>query len=559
MHPLLDIRDLRVTYKGLLSDVDAVRGVNLQLKPGEAVAIVGESGSGKTTVAMALLGLLKKKQARVSGQVTFQGRNILQNSRAQWQDLRGNNIAMIFQDPMTSLNPYLSVGVQVAEPLLRHSGISKKDARARVVDLLTEMEVPEPEAAFKRYPHQYSGGMRQRAMIASASSADPVILVADEPTTALDVITQARVLKLMKNHLQHRDMALMLITHDLGIVAGICDRVVVMKDGLVVETGNVRQIYNMPQVPYTRELIAAVPRVDSDVPNAFGRPWAVPDSPPKSGKIHSQEVLIKVNNLSVHFSRSMGVFRRQRITTRAVDGVDLELYRGEILGLVGQSGSGKSTLIRAIAGLQSADFGRISVKGRIVDPGKKRDLKALRRKVQMIFQDPLASLNGRFTAERIIAEPLINFGIMNRKNARRRARELMELVNLDPDTANRFPHEFSGGQCQRIGIARALAIEPEILLCDEPVSALDVSIQAEVLSLIMDLRQKLNLTILFISHDLAVVRHLADRVAVMHKGQIVELKSAHDIHTTARHAYTKALLAAVPIPDPSSHWLSRSV
>ena len=552
---MLDIRDLHVTYKGLLSDVEAVRGVTLQLNPGEALAIVGESGSGKTTVAMALLGLLKKRQARVSGQVIFRDRNILQNTRGQWQDLRGNDIAMIFQDPMTSLNPYLTVGLQVAEPLLRHRGMSGQDAGTRAVALLAEMEVPEPEASFKRYPHQYSGGMRQRAMIASASSAHPAILIADEPTTALDVITQAKVLKLMKKQLQHRDMALMLITHDLGIVAGICDRVIVMKAGEVVETGSTGQIYHMPQQPYTRDLLAAVPRVDSEAADTFGRCWAAPES----GKSHIDKALIKINNLSVHFSRSMGAFRRQHITTKAVDGVDLELYQGEILGLVGQSGSGKSTLIRAIAGLQSATSGEIFVNGRMVDVCNKHDLRALRRRVQMIFQDPLASLNGRFTAERIIAEPLINFGIMKRKEARNRARELMALVNLEPDTANRFPHEFSGGQCQRIGIARALAIEPDILLCDEPVSALDVSIQADVLRLLMDLRQKLNLTLLFISHDLAVVRHLADRVAVMHKGRIVELKSADDIYTKARHAYTKSLLAAVPIPDPASHWLSRSV
>jgi peptide/nickel transport system ATP-binding protein len=550
MDPLLEIKDLRVTYRGLLSDVDAVRGVSLQLNPGEALAIVGESGSGKTTVAMALLGLLNNKQAQVSGQVIFQGRNILQNSRGQWQDLRGNKIAMIFQDPMTSLNPYLSVGLQVAEPLLRHSGMSTEDARVRAVDLLTEMEVPEPEASFKRYPHQYSGGMRQRAMIASASSAHPVILVADEPTTALDVITQARVLKLMKNYLQHRNMALILITHDLGIVAGICHRVIVMKAGEVVETGTAGQIYHRPQQPYTKALLAAVPRVDSDAADAFGRSGATPKDP---------KTLIKVNKLSVHFSRSTGTFRKQHLTTKAVDGVDLDVHRGEVFGLVGQSGSGKSTLIRAIAGLQPATSGEIFVQGRMVDPRKKRDLRALRRRVQMIFQDPLASLNGRFTAERIIAEPLINFGIMNRRNALKRARELMELVNLDPNTATCFPHAFSGGQCQRIGIARAIAIEPEILLCDEPVSALDVSIQAEVLGLLMDLRQKLDLTLLFISHDLAVVRHLADRVAVMHQGQIVELKSADDIYTKAEHAYTKSLLAAVPIPDPRSNWLSRSV
>lgn len=538
--PLLTVDDLSVVYHGLLGDVTAVDGVSFEVRPGEAVALVGESGSGKSTVAMALMGMLDPKQATVNGAMGLDGDDLLKRSPRQWQDLRGNDLSLIFQDPMTSLNPYLKIGVQITEPILRHTDATRKEARENAVGLLKTMELADAESLMSSYPHQFSGGMRQRAMIASAFSASPRILIADEPTTALDVITQARVLRLMRDYLKQHDMSLILITHDLGIVAGLCERVLVMKDGKLVERGTVDDIYHHPKEPYTQKLLKAVPRVDESGFN----PYRTPDAKPSSDAVS----LITVDHATVEFPGKAEV-------VTAVNDVSLNLRANEILGLVGQSGSGKSTLIRAIAGLQPLTSGQIHVDGKPVDAKDPKSLRRLRRNVQMIFQDPLASLNPRWTVERIIAEPLVNYGVATGKAAINRARDLMTTVNLDPDSGNRFPHEFSGGQCQRVGIARALALEPRVLLCDEPVSALDVSIQEEVLRLLSDLQQRLKLSLLFISHDLAVVRHVADRVAVMCKGEIVELKDAADLYDKAEHDYTKTLLRAVPIPDPRSNWL----
>jgi peptide/nickel transport system ATP-binding protein len=540
--PLLSVRNLSVVYHGLLGDVTAVDGVSFDLRPGEAVALVGESGSGKSTVAMALMGMLNPKQTTVKGEVRLDDRDLLPQSKRQWQDMRGNDAALIFQDPMTSLNPYLKIGLQITEPILRHTSSSRAEAEDAAIGLLKTMELADAESLMKAYPHEFSGGMRQRAMIASAFSASPRILIADEPTTALDVITQARVLRLMRDHLKRNDMALILITHDLGIVAGVCERVLVMKDGKLVEKGPVDAIYHDPKEPYTQKLLKAVPRIDEGGVNPFRT---------TSAKKSMSRPLITVENALVTF-----VGKNKTVT--AVNDVSLELRENEILGLVGQSGSGKSTLIRAIAGLQPLTSGSITVDGAAVNSSDNRSLKTLRRNVQMIFQDPLASLNPRWTVERIIAEPLVNYGVAKGRAAIARARELMETVSLEPDWGNRFPHQFSGGQCQRIGIARALALEPKVLLCDEPVSALDVSIQEEVLQLLSSLQERLGLSLLFISHDLAVVRHIADRVAVMCEGEIVELKDAADIYAKAEHEYTKTLLRAVPIPDPRSKWLFQS-
>jgi len=540
--PVVQIRNLSVTYSGLLHTVHAVKSFSADVYAGEALALVGESGSGKTTVAMALMGLLDANSATVSGSVELKGRELLTASPAEWQDVRGREIAMIFQDPMTSLNPYLSVGLQVAEPLVRHGLATTSAARDKATALLERMEVADAREAFKRHPHQYSGGMRQRAMIASSFAGEPTVLIADEPTTALDVITQARILRMMRRQLADRNMALVLITHDLGIVAGVCDRAIVMRDGEIVECADIRDLYRQPEHAYTKRLLAAVPRLDAE---SRGR-----TSVPSAGK-----PILAIRNASVRFSRRTGFWRKDTSEVVAVNDVSLDVSQGEVLGLVGQSGSGKTTLVRAVAGLQRLSSGSIEVDGVGVSATDRCGLRSLRRRVQMIFQDPQSSLNGRFTAERIIAEPLINFGVLGKREALRKAHNLMELVQLDPAWGSRYPHEFSGGQCQRIGIARALAVEPEMLLCDEPVSALDVSIQADVLELLCRLRSELKLTILFISHDLAVVRHIADRVAVMHQGRIVELKPAARIYTGAEHDYTKSLLQAVPIPDPEVYRL----
>ena len=550
---IVQIKGLKVTYKSLLEEVEAVAGVDLDLYEGEALAIVGESGSGKSTVAYSLMGLHNSKRVDVEGEILFNGRNILNNSTSQWQDLRGKDISMIFQNPMSSLTPYLTIGKQVMEPILRHTSKSIDTAKREAIDLLNEVEIGDDEKSLHSYPHQLSGGMKQRVMIASAVSAQPKILIADEPSTALDVIIQAKVLRLMKKELVKRGMSLVFITHDLSVVAGLCDRVVVMYQGRVVESAPVKKLFAEPEHEYTKRLLSAVPRIDkrvdllaTDEQNRNNNE-TVANIKPSS----KNETIISIKGLHVEFKKRKGIFSSKSEITNAVNGVNLELYKGEVLGLVGQSGSGKSTLIRSIAGLVKPESGSIYYDNRDIVRADQKDLHVIRRKIQMIFQDPYGSLNSRFVAGRIIAEPLINYGLMSSADAFKRVRELMELVRLDPAWINRYPHEFSGGQRQRISIARALALEPEILLCDEPVSALDVLIQADVLNLLKDIRSRMDLTMLFVSHDLAVVRYIADRVAVMNKGDIVELKSAAEIYSNAEHPYTLQLLDAIPIPDPS--------
>jgi len=530
-----------------------VAGIDLDLYAGEALAIVGESGSGKSTVAYSLMGLHDSKRVNVEGEILFNERNILNNSTSQWQDLRGKEISMIFQNPMSSLTPYLTIGTQVIEPILRHTTKSVATARKEAIDLLEEVEISNAEKSFNSYPHQFSGGMKQRVMIASAVAAQPKILIADEPSTALDVIIQAKVLKLMKKELVKRGMSLVFITHDLSVVAGLCDRVVVMYQGKIVETAPVKKLFAEPEHEYTRKLLSSVPRIDKKVDRlVMEEPNSNREETDVSVKSSVRsEAILTIKDLHVEFGKRKGVFSSHKEITKAVNGVNLELYKDEVLGLVGQSGSGKSTLIRSIAGLIQSKSGSIYYDNKDILQANQKALYAIRRKIQMIFQDPYGSLNPRFVAGRIIAEPLLNYGLMLNKDAFKKVRELMELVQIDPAWMNRYPHEFSGGQRQRISIARALALEPEILLCDEPVSALDVLVQADVLNLLNEIRSRMNLTILFVSHDLAVIRHIADRVAVMNMGQIVELRPSADIYSKAEHSYTQQLLDAIPIPDPS--------
>ena len=550
---IVQIKGLKVTYKSLLEEVEAVAGVDLDLYEGEALAIVGESGSGKSTVAYSLMGLHDSKRVNVEGEILFNGRNILNNSTSQWQDLRGKDISMIFQNPMSSLTPYLTIGKQVMEPILRHTSKSVDTAKREAIDLLNEVVIGDAEKSLHSYPHQLSGGMKQRVMIASAVSAQPKILIADEPSTALDVIIQAKVLRLIKKELVKRGMSLVFITHDLSVVAGLCDRVVVMYQGRVVESAPVNKLFAEPEHEYTKRLLSAVPRIDKRVDLLATDEQNMNNNETDANiKLSSKnETIVSIKDLHVEFKKRKGVFSSKSEITNAVNGVSLELYKGEVLGLVGQSGSGKSTLIRSVAGLVKPESGSIYYDNKDIVRADQKDLHAIRRKIQMIFQDPYGSLNSRFVAGRIIAEPLINYGLMSSVDAFKRVRELMELVQLDPAWINRYPHEYSGGQRQRISIARALALEPEILLCDEPVSALDVLIQADVLNLLKDIRSRMDLTMLFVSHDLAVVRYIADRVAVMNKGEIVELKPAADIYSNAEHPYTLQLLDAIPIPDPS--------
>ncbi|MCP4254365.1 MAG: ABC transporter ATP-binding protein [Candidatus Scalindua sp.] len=550
---ILQIKNLKITYKSLLEEVEAVAGIDLDLYAGEALAIVGESGSGKSTVAYSLMGLHDSNRVNVDGEIMFNGRDILKSTVSQWQDLRGKEISMIFQNPMSSLTPYLTIGKQVMEPILRHTSKPVSIAREDAISLLKEVEISDAEKSFDSYPHQLSGGMKQRVMIASAVSAQPKILIADEPSTALDVIIQAKVLRLMKKELVKRGMSLVFITHDLSVVAGLCDRVVVMYQGKVVESASVNKLFAEPEHEYTKKLLSSVPRIDKNVDLMVTRDQKRYSVEVDAGiKPQSKnETIISIKDLHVEFKKRKSFFSSSKEITKAVNGVSMELYKGEVLGLVGQSGSGKSTLIRAIAGLVKSQSGSIYYDNKNISKASQYELQATRRKVQMIFQDPYGSLNPRHVAGRIIAEPLINYGLTSRKDSLHEVRKLMELVQLDPAWINRYPHEFSGGQRQRISIARALSLEPEILLCDEPVSALDVLIQADVLNLLKDLKSRMNLTMLFVSHDLAVVRNIADRVAVMNMGEIVEIKPAAYIYSKAEHPYTRQLLDAIPIPDPS--------
>lgn len=596
--PLLELQDLCVGYKTSRGLARAARNIDLSMRRGEAWALVGESGSGKSTVALAIMGLQDKRHTEVTGKALFDGDDLLAMSAKELRDLRGRRVSMIFQDPMTSLTPYLRIGDQVAEPLRRHFGLSKDEANQKAIELLADMGIPEPEKRASRYPHEFSGGMRQRAMIAAALACGPDLLVADEPTTALDVTIQEQILLLVKSQLASRGMSLLLITHDLGIVAGMCDHVAVLYGGRVVETGPVAEIYDKPAHPYTRALLKAVPRADASsgatlfsLPGQPPRPNALPpgcvfeprcahkkpecaaEEPPLStdsrGSCHAclfelppdaeaaaesakreeiaNSAILEIEDLEVRYAAPRGLWKHNpEDDVVAVDGVTLEVRQGEILGLVGESGCGKTTVLRSIPGLVRASRGQIRFEGQDIlalSPAQRRQ--ALRQ-IQLVFQDPYASLNPRMRVGQIVAEPLVNFGVCGWKKALARAADLLDQVGLEPEWTARYPHEFSGGQRQRIGIARALALEPKMLLCDEPVSALDVSIQAQVLNLLRELRDRLSLSMLFVSHDLAVVRQIADRVAIMNGGRIVECADSDTVYESPQDDYTKRLLAAIP-------------
>jgi peptide/nickel transport system ATP-binding protein len=521
----------------------AAKDVSFSLAPGEVMAIVGESGSGKSTSAMALLGLLPGN-GRSSGTVSLQGKELLGAPVAELRKVRGQGIAVIFQEPMTALNPVYTVGFQIVEALqIHHPSMTKAQGKTRALELLAMVEMPDPKKAFDSYPHQLSGGQRQRAMIAQSISCDPVLLIADEPTTALDVTVQAEILDLLRNLHKRLNSAIILITHDMGVVADLADRVMVMKDGAVVESGGVQDIFTVPAHPYTQALLASVPHLglgDAEDSVAHREPGVTPT--------------LVVKDMVIEYPK------RGRVPAfLAVDQANLEIYPGEVLGLVGESGSGKTTIGRALVGLLPVKSGQLKVAGQDMVGVGRKDLRAVRRNIGIVFQDPGSSLNPRWPVGQSIGEPMLLAGGFSRSEITKRTEDLLDMVELPRAFRNRYPHELSGGQRQRIGIARALALSPKLLVADEPTSALDVSVQARVLELLQEIQREQQFATLFISHDLAVVDLLADRIAVMYRGKIVEQGSTEQILRNPQDPYTKRLIAAVPVPDPEEQRVRREL
>ncbi len=595
---VLAVTDLAVRIPTEDGVVEPVRGVSFSIASGEVLGIVGESGSGKSMTALSIMGLLPRN-ATATGSIRYRDKELLRASRKDLRHLRGNRLTMVFQDPMTALNPMYTVGWQVAEAVRLHHRIHRDAAARRAEELLDLVGLPKPATVARQYPHQLSGGMRQRVMVAMAVANQPDLIVADEPTTALDVTVQAQLLELLATVRAESGAAMILITHDLGVVAGVADQVMVMYAGLVAEQGSTADVFARPTMPYTRGLLASVPRLDDvgarlqPIPGvppsmigltagcAFAPRCAYADQScvvqpaleeialghrvschhPQTGPLErlpapttvhvhrsTAEPLLVVRGLAKQFrlkAPGWGKFH----SVDAVSGIDLDLRPGETLGLVGESGCGKSTTARLLLRLEEPSGGTVSLGGLTLTGLDPKAMRPARQHMQMVFQDPYASLNPRLSVHDLIAEPLVVHG---RPDRRARVTQLLEMVGLDPAYARRYPHEFSGGQRQRIGIARALALDPEVLVLDEPVSALDVSIQASILNLLMDLRDELGVAYLFIAHDLSVVRHIADRLAVMYMGRIVETGTAGEIYDRPAHPYTKALMSAVPIPDPTA-------
>ncbi|SLB52605.1 putative oligopeptide ABC transporter, ATP-binding protein [Mycobacteroides abscessus subsp. massiliense] len=534
---VVDITGLTVDFEVDKQWVPAVKGVSLSVAKGEVLAIVGESGSGKSTTAMAIPALLPPS-ARVRGSVKLNGAELLGATNDELRAVRGKDVAVIFQEPMTALNPVYTIGWQIAEAVCAHKKMSRRQARDRAVELLELVDMPEPAKRVKYYPHQLSGGQRQRAMIAQALALDPGLLIADEPTTALDVTVQAEILDLMRD-LRHRiDAGIILITHDMGVVADMADRIMVMKDGEVVEQGDAEGIFHRAQQPYTRQLLASVPHLGATL---HGRDESNP--PPT-------DLALSVEHAVIEYPGKSGSFR-------AVDDVSFTIGRGEVVGLVGESGSGKSTIGRAAVGLLKVTSGAICVAGQDISTANRKQLRDIRSKVGVVFQDPGSSLNPRWPIGQSIAEPLTLHTDMDRTQRESRVKTLLEQVQLPATMRNRFPHQLSGGQRQRVGIARALALEPTLLIADEPTSALDVSVQATVLDLFAELQREHGFACLFISHDLAVVELVASRIAVLNRGRLAEFGSDAQVLTAPKDDYTKRLLAAVPVPDPEQQRIRR--
>jgi len=563
---LLDIKGLRVSFGD--GAFEAVRGVDLDVKAGETVAIVGESGSGKSVTSLSIMRLVEFGGGDIDqGEMRFArpGKKVVDIAaldEAGSRDLRGNDIAMIFQEPMTSLNPVFRVGDQIIEAIVAHQDKSTAQARTIAVEMLKTVRIPDAEAMMKRFPHQLSGGMRQRVMIALALSCRPQLLIADEPTTALDVTIQAQILRLIRNLQDETGMAVLFITHDMGVVAEVADRVVVMYRGEKVEEGPVEEVFANPQHPYTQALLSAVPRLGSmngtEDPKPFPR-LALTSSEGVAGAGQTEMVpvdysgdpLLSVRGLQTHFDLPEGILGRVKKRVHAVEGIDLDIWPGETLGMVGESGCGKSTTGRSLLHLVPSSFDSMRFNGETLDKLGREELMRLRREIQFIFQDPYASLNPRLTVGFSICEPMLLHGLETKKNAFDKAVWLLEEVGLKAEHAQRYPHAFSGGQRQRIAIARALSTNPKLIIADEAVSALDVSIQAQVVNLMMDLQARFGLSYLFISHDMAVVERMSHRVAVMYLGQIVETGPRARVFENPQHSYTQRLMSAAPIPDPA--------
>ncbi len=544
--PVLDVRDLHVRFETSDGEVHAVKGVNLTIKPGECVGVVGESGSGKSQTFLAAMGLLSQN-GKADGEIKFCGQDILNASHKTLNNVRGARMSMIFQDPLTSLTPHMRVGAQMAEVLAIHESLRGEVAHKRCLDWLDRVRIPEAARRLTQYPHELSGGMRQRVMIAMAMLCEPELLIADEPTTALDVTVQAQVLDLMNDLKADIGAAIALITHDMGVVARMCDKIYVMEKGVYVENGSADDIFYTPKSDYTKLLLEAMPRLDR--PDRPGR-VALPPYKAKDG----EQPLLNVDDVKVYFPVRMGggIFPKTR-PLRAVDGVSFSLNAGETLGVVGESGCGKSTLARAVLKLVPVKDGVVSWMGSNLLEADKEALRKERKDLQIVFQDPLASLDPRMSIGQSIAEPLKTFRPdMEHKERQQKVREAMVRVDLDTAMINRYPHELSGGQNQRVGIARAMILEPKLVICDEAVSALDVSVQAQIIDLLIELQKSSGLSMIFISHDLAVVREISHRVMVLYLGRVVEMAGRTDIYEDARHPYTKALISAVPIPDPKA-------
>ena len=537
--PVLEISNLAVTFDTPDGDVQAVKGISLAIAKGECLGIVGESGSGKSQSFLSAFGLTSDN-ATVTGSVKFQSREVLGLPRRELDRFRGRHVAFVFQDPLTALTPHLTVEAQMSEVLEHHFQVKGDAARQRAIEWLERVRIPEAARRLSQYPHELSGGMRQRVMIAMAMMAEPALLVADEPTTALDATVQAQVLDLIEDLRKDTQAAVALITHDMGVIARMAQRVAVMRRGEVVETGTVDEIYSAPKADYTRMLLKAVPRIDGE------RYVALPQ--PDQGA-----PILKVDDVRVTFPvkiKDGSLFGRTK-PLRAVDGVSFTLQAGETLGIVGESGCGKSTLARAVVQLLPRNAGEVTFLGRNLLPSERELIRQARKDLQIVFQDPLASLDPRMTLGASIAEPFLAFAPeLNREQREARVKETMVQVGLDPDLINRYPHELSGGQNQRVGVARAMILKPKLVVCDEAVSALDVSIQAQILKLLADLQREFNTSFLFISHDLAVVREVSHNVLVLYLGRAVEYGPAEVILRDPRHPYTRALLAAAPTPDP---------
>lgn len=523
---VLDVQDLTVTLSSAGRSSRVVDGIDISVRRGEVVALLGESGSGKSMTARAIMGLIDEGRVQASV-MSLHGTDLTSRTAEEHRKLRGAKVSMVLQDALSALNPVLSIGDQIVDLFRAHRTLSRREALARAVELLTLVGIPSPAQRVHDYSHQFSGGQRQRILMAMAIALEPDLIIADEPTTALDVTVQAQILELLLSLRDRLGMGILLITHDLGVVMEVADRVFVMRSGRIVESGHADEVLTSPQHSYTRQLLNSMPK---DVAAAA----------PADGGVAP---ILEGSHLKRTFRSGHGK-RAHRVA--AVDDVDLRLHGGEILAIVGESGSGKSTLARMLVGLDSPDSGTLRYREHDVTRGRLRDRQILRRGVQMVFQDPYTSLNPRMTVQQIIAEPLAATRTGTAASRHARVGELLELVGLEPGMASRFPHQFSGGQRQRVGIARALALNPDVLVCDEPVSALDVSIRAQIIDLLCELRESLGMSIVFIAHDLSLVRHIADRVAVMYLGKMVEIGDTDEVYHHPKHPYTQALLSAIP-------------